>query len=163
MKPIIYSFIKNTYNYSKYNRLLKKIYKDEHIVENLSRQMNAEFKMDWVGRIYTVINPVVQGLQSDPVNGSSTIAYEFNADGTLNPDAYVRQWVLAQLSGARDFIRAQNLFELLTLSVEKIDDDQNYLIIFKNIWYDDWAKSFKAFGLLMGGLAVLLLAALIIL
>ena len=45
------------------------------------------------------------------------------------------------------------MIDLLTYSIEKLDDDENYLIVFKNIYFDDIIKICKwTAGILVAGL-----------
>ena len=69
---ITYNFIKYLILNIKYTRILKRIYKDEQIPENLSKLFNTNFKIDWIGRMYTVINPnLIDGIY----DASSQIFY----------------------------------------------------------------------------------------
>ena len=58
-------FIKNLIDHIKIKRIINTIVKEENLLENLSALFSTEnyivnFKQDWIGRIYAVINPVVQ-------------------------------------------------------------------------------------------------------
>ena len=54
---VLYKFITNLILNVKYTKLIKKVYKDEDLLNKFSQLFGTEFRMDWVGRIYTVINP----------------------------------------------------------------------------------------------------------
>ena len=54
---ITYNFVKYLFLYIKYYKILKNVYRDENFIENLSKTLNVEFKMDWVGRLYCIFNP----------------------------------------------------------------------------------------------------------
>ena len=47
------------------------------------------------------------------------------------------------LSVASQFIRAKNLFDLLTYKIKKIDDYDNYLFIIQPITLDEYRKNIK--------------------
>ena len=81
---IIYKFIKSFFLHRKYKKILKKVYKHENLLENLSQLYGTEFRMDWIGRIYTVINPNIVNGQYD-VNNQ---IFEYNENGFDN-NAYV--------------------------------------------------------------------------
>lgn len=121
------------YNYFKVKHLLNKIYTSEKIEENLSRTFGVECKRDWAGRLYMVVNPILQNIKSD----GNTIIYDHN-DRMM-----VETWVMKNLELIRNFIVNNSMFDLLTYSIDKIDDDQNYLIVFKNIYFDDIMKIYK--------------------
>ena len=121
------------YNYFKVKHLLNKIYTSEKIEENLSRTFGVECKRDWVSRLYMVINPILQNIKSD----GNTIVYDHNNR------MMVEAWVMKNLELIRNFIVNNSMFDLLTYSIDKIDDDENYLIVFKNIYFDDIMKIYK--------------------
>ena len=110
------------YNYFKVKRLLNKIYASEKIEENLSRTFGVECKRDWVGRLYMVVNPILQNIRSD----GNTIVYDHN-DRMM-----VEAWVMKNLELIRNFIVNNSMFDLLTYSIDKIDEDENYLIVFSS-------------------------------
>lgn len=115
------------YNYVKIQRLLNKIYEHEKIEENLSRTFGVECKKDWVGRLYMVINPILQNIQA----GGNDLTFN------MYNNAVVEAWVMKNLELIRNFVVNNSLFDLLSYSIDKIDDDENYLVVFKNIYFDD--------------------------
>lgn len=134
------------YNYFKIKRLLNKIYASEKIEENLSRTFGVECKRDWVGRLYMIVNPILQNIKSD----GNTIVYDHN-DRMM-----VEAWVMKNLELIRNFIVNNSMFDLLTYTIDKIDNDENYLIVFKNIYFDDimkickWVAGIIGVGILVG-------------
>lgn len=121
------------YKYFTIKRLLNKIYDNEKIEENLSRTFGVECKRDWVGRLYMVVNPILQNINDD----GNTIVY--NKDDKM----MIEVWVMHNLELIRNFVVNNSMFDLLTYSIEKLDDDENYLIVFKNIYFDDIVKICK--------------------
>ena len=131
------------YKYFAVKRLLNKIYDNEKIEENLSRTFGVECKRDWVGRLYMVVNPILQNIESD----GNTLVY--NRDDKM----MIEVWVMHNLELIRNFVVNNSMFDLLTYSIEKIDDDENYLIVFKNIYFDDIMKICKwTAGITVAGL-----------
>ena len=126
----------------KYTKLLKKIYKDEQLIEKFSQLFNTEFRVDWVGRMYTVINPNIIGDKFD-VN---TQIFEYGENGFSNAP-YVEKWIMTKFNVVKDFIMVNNLFDLLTYEIEKLDEYDNYLFIIKPITYDECIKWTKIFGI----------------
>lgn len=148
---IVYNFIKYLILYIRYYKILKKVYKEENIIENLSKTFNVEFKQDWVGRIYCVLNPNLVNGKFDPNNQ----IYSYNENG-MNTDDFVEQYIMTQLNIIQHYIKANNLFELLDYNIIKLDDYDNYLFIIKPIPFEDLKKWTKLFILIYPLLLVIL-------
>ena len=146
---ITYNFIKYLILNIKYTRILKRIYKDEQIPENLSKLFNTNFKIDWIGRMYTVINPNL----IDGIYDASSQIFEYDERGLSN-DAYIERFIMQKLSIASNYIKANNLFDLLTYEIKKLDEYDNYLFIIKPITLDDFVKNSKRFGILLTSLLI---------
>lgn len=137
---IIYNFIKYLILYIKYSKILSNIYKDENIIENLSKTFKIEFKKDWINRLYCIFNPNLIDGKFDPNHQ----IYSYNDKG-LNTDDFVEQYIMTQLNIIQYYISANNLFELLSYELKKLDKFDNYLFIIKPIPYDDMIKWSKLF------------------
>lgn len=147
---ITYLFFKYLILHIKYMRILKRVYKEENLLENLSKLFGTTFKTDWIGRAYTVINPLIQNGIYDPNNQ----IYEYNENGLIN-DTYVEAYIMKQLNIAKQFIKANNLFDLLTYEIKKIDDYGNYLFVIHSITWPDLKSSIKKMSILYGVLLIL--------
>lgn len=154
---MIYKFIKYLYLNIKYTNILKKVYINENILENLSLLFNTKFKIDWIGRIYTVINPNIIDKDFD----INTQIFEYDKDG-LNNNAYIERWIMQRMNIADNFIQANNLFDLLTYEIRKLDEYDNYLFIIEPITLKDCLKYTKRFCILLTILIVIALILLII-
>ena len=134
---IIYHFIKYLILSIRYHHILQKVYQDEGILEGLSKLFETEFRQDWIGRVYTIINPHVKKGVFDP---GSTV-YEFGND---NPTQMaVEKFIMERLNAVQTFIQANNLFDLLVYEIEKQDEYDNYLFIMYPAPYADlkkWSK-----------------------
>lgn len=119
--------------------ILKKVYKTENIIPNLSSMFKSNFKMDWIGRIYTILNPNLNDMGEFDTN---TQIYEYGEEGLKN-DMYVEKWIMNKLNIASQFITNNNLFELLTYDLKKIDDYDNYLFIMQPLTLKSLFTSFK--------------------
>ena len=139
---VFYRFIKNLILNRKYTKLLTKIYKDEQLLYRFSQLFGTEFRIDWVGRIYTVINPNIINEKFD-VN---TQIFEYDDSGFTNKP-YVEKWIMTKFNLVKDFIMANNLFDLLTYELKKIDEYDNYLFIIKPITFDECKKWTKIFAI----------------
>ena len=126
-------------NYFKIKKLLLKIYDGEKIEKNLSKIFGVECKRDWVGRLYMVVNPILQNIE----DGGNTLIFD------KNDNVLIEGWVMKNLELIRNFVVNNSMFDLLTYSIEKIDDDNNYLIVFKNIYFDDMMRIVKWSGALV--------------
>lgn len=124
----------------KYTRLLRKIYNDEQIIVKFSQLFGVEFRIDWVGRIYTVINP---NIIDDKLDVNTQI-FEYGENGLTN-GPYIEKWIMTKLNIVKDFIMANNLFDLLTYEIKRLDDYDNYLFVIKPITFDDCIKWTKIF------------------
>lgn len=147
---IIYRFFKYLFLNIKYTKILSKVYDNENIIENLSNLFKSQFKKDWIGRLYTVINPNLLGDDFD----INTIIYEYD-EGGLNNNAFVERWIMGKLNIAQSFIQTNNLFDLLTYKIEKLDEYDNYLFIIEPITLHDCLKYTKYFSILLTVLIVI--------
>lgn len=147
---LTYFFIKYLLMHIKYCKILDKVYRDENILDNLSAMFKVDFKKDWVGRVYAVFNPHVQ----DGVFNPNNQIFEYTEQGLVN-DAYVESYILNQLNIARQFIRANNLFDLLTYKLKKLDENDNYLFIMQPITWEDCKKYSIWFLILLGVIGIL--------
>ena len=62
---------------------------------------------------------------------------------------------MTKLNLIANFISANNLFELLTYKIEKLDEYGNYLFIIEPITLNDCIKYTKLFGILLGILGII--------
>lgn len=147
---ILYKFITTFLLNLKYTNIIKNVYKDDNILEKLSNLFNTEFKIDWVGRLYCIINPNIIG---EEFNVNSQI-FEYNLDGTLNNKAYVEKYIMGKLNAVSDLVIANNLFDLLTYRIEKLDEYDNYLFVIEPITFEDAKKWTKIF-LVTYGIAII--------
>lgn len=139
----------------KYTRLIKNVYKDESLIQKFSQLFNSEFRMDWVGRIYAVLNPNIVDDKMD----YNTQIFEYGENGLTN-EPYVEKWIMTKFNIIRDFVMANNLFDLLTYEIKKLDEYDNYLLIIKPLTFDDCMKWVKWFVIELG---VILLIGIILL
>lgn len=156
---IIYNFFKYLLLNRKYSRLIKKTFQNENILQGLSQIFKANFKTDWIGRIYAVLNP---NLDENGQYSPNTQIFEYGENG-LNNEKMVEQWVMERMVVISEFIQANNLFELLTYSIKKLDKYDNYLFILEPVTLSDCMKWSKRFAILSGILAIIGITLLIVL
>lgn len=137
---IFYKFIKNLILNIKYSKIIRKVYKEDDMINKLSQLFDTEFRMDWVGRLYCVINPNIIENKFD-VN---TQVFEYGENG-LNNNVYIEKYIMTKLNAIKDFVIANNLFDLLTYHIEKLDEYDNYLFVIEPITFQDCKKWTKIF------------------
>lgn len=133
----------------KYTRLLRKIYKDEFLLQRFSELFGTEFRLDWVGRMYTVINPNIINDKLD----INTQIFEYGNNGLTN-EPYIEKYIMTRFNLVKDFIMANNLFDLLTYEIKRIDEYDNYLFVIKPITFDECKKWTKIFIGVYGAIAI---------
>ena len=154
---VIYNFFKNLLLNRKYTKIIKSVYKDDDMLNKLSQLFGSEFRMDWVGRIYTVLNP---NIVDDKLDVNTQI-FEYGENGLSN-SVYLERYIMTKLNMIKDFVIANNLFDLLTYRIEKIDDYDNYLFVIEPITFEDCKKWTKIFGITYGIIAIISIILLII-
>ena len=143
---IIYNFIKNLYLVCKYNKIISHCIKNEKLLENLYNATKINFKADNINRIYGVAN----------INNEDLIL-EYNVNNeTYSIDMFIEKFIMTRMNILSNFILSNNLFEVLTYRIKKIDD-YNYLIVFENIFLQKLFKYSKLFLLLICILSILLI------
>lgn len=135
--------IRDIYLHLKYSRILSKVYKSENILQNMSELLGFPVRKDYVNRIYSVVNPLLI-KQDDKI-------YELT-DGGLNEDMFIHKWLMDHMLVANNFIQAKNLFDLLYLRIDKIDNYHNYLFVLEPVTLKNFLTSLK----ILGGLIILI-------
>lgn len=152
-------FIKDIIEHIKILKIIKAVIKEENLLENLSNLFSkgnykVNFKRDWIGRIYAVINPVVSDPQSR--------IFEYDTNGT-NINSFVNKWVLEHMIAASNFVKNNGLFDILTYEIKQLDDDYNFLFILTPISWIDFKKGIlKTLGYI-AALSILITALFILL
>ena len=146
----IYNFYKTITNHFKYTRILNKVYESEHLLNNLSELFGAKVKKDKIGRLYVVINPNIKNGKFE----TNDQIFEYNDVGWDN-STYVEKWIMQRLNVAKSFIQANNLFDLLTYEIKKIDDYDNFLFIMMPITLPDVLKYMKKIFISLGVMAII--------
>ena len=150
------NFFQSFWIHWKYSKLLRKIYKSENLIQNLTDLFGVKFKIDWIGRIYAVFNPNIQNGQFD----QNSQIFEYNERGFDN-SMLVEKRIMEMLSIASRFIRAKNLFDLLTYKIKKLDKYDNYLFIIQPITLDEYGKNIKKLVIFGSSLIIIAIGILI--
>ena len=132
------------FKYRKLRKLIDKIDSEERIFDNFSKLFQSKFKVDWIGRRYTVLNPRIQGIDKDGTSGISSQIFEFTEQG-MRDSIFIEKWCMDRIRAASLYIVNKQLLDVLTYSIERIDDNENYLFILKPILFDDLKDAFRKF------------------
>ena len=135
------------FKYIKLSRMVKQIVKNENLLDNLSKLYGFKFKIDWVGRIYAVINPLIKNGVFDQAGQ----IYGYDELEGRNTKDFINNWVMSRLDIAQEFIFEKDLFNILTYDLTKLDESENYLLVMSPIGYDNFKKTLKFLtGLFIG-------------
>lgn len=118
----LYSYI-NDYSYASdviYNQDFKDL---------LKKYLNTDFKKDWIGRLYGVINPNID------INGNFDFSSQiFEIDGpNTNNNEFVHQWIYKQMILVSDLfdIQKTGLFDIIGMDIKHVGpkNHDNYLVV----------------------------------
>jgi hypothetical protein len=118
----IFRFIRSYIANRSYQKALDNAYQQDSIIAKLSNMFGVQFRRDWIGRLYAVINPAIRDGKFD-----RSQAFEYAEDG-VNTTEHAKVWMMQRLTLLQGFIQAENLFDLLTYDIKRIDDSGNYLL-----------------------------------
>lgn len=144
--------------YIKMKRYLDKIYKEENLIENLSRLFGANFRKDWFGRLYAVLNPYV--FNGKYVPNQDIIEY---TEQGISRRAYIENWVAERMVAASQFIINNQMFDLVVPEIKPINKyvdyyqdldqaakylaDMNFLFVLKPSLFNDMVRGLKITGI----------------
>lgn len=119
----LYRFIRGYIQNRKYQKILNKVYEDDQVIAKLSFALGSQFRCDWIGRLYTVVNPAIKDGKYD-----HTQVYEYAQEG-YDTTEHVQQWITERLAAIQTVIQTNNLFDILTFNIKKLDNEGNYLFV----------------------------------
>lgn len=140
--------MKKLFYYIKFTLILRQVIKNEEFVEKLSKTLGVQFKYDWIYRIYAVVNPLIENINSA---GNSLVYSEGKP--------LVERWLMDNLNIIREIINTNNLFDILTYDIKRLDNDENYLIRIYPIYF----KETKRFLIVLSIVIILAILGLLIL
>lgn len=125
IRTIVYLF-----TYIKDYLYIKDTLYSEQFLYVLKKYLNVQFKKDWIGRLYGVINPSID------INGNidfSTQIIEFTEDG-LSTDNYVQNWVYKQMQLIKSVFNLQQsgFFDYIGVEFKHVGplNGDNWLVVF---------------------------------
>ena len=125
--PFSFRTVHKIFKTYKITKKLKKIYKEDDIVDKLTYITNINFKVDWVGRIYGIFNPLINIPLNERV---------FDDNKMLSID-FVNKYLLERVDITSKFITEQTLFDYLTLENVILDNQNSLIIITPMNLYED--------------------------
>ena len=123
----LYKFFRKLFQHLKYQRIIKEAYEREQLIAKISLLLGVQFKLDWVNRLYAVVNPNIKDGKYNPEQ-----IYEFDFDGNPYNNEWVTKWVMERMGILRNFLQTANLFDVLEYKIKDLGN-LNYLIIFQPI------------------------------
>jgi hypothetical protein len=122
------NLLKNINSYSKDYALISDTLYSKEFNLVLKRYLNTDFEKDWIGRLYGVINPVID---IDGKMNFSNVILEIDGENT-NSTEYVKSWVFKQLQLIGDLFKIHNLYDYISIEFRHVgpETQDNFLIIF---------------------------------
>lgn len=140
----LYKFIKGYFQNRKYQKILNKVYEDDQIIAKLSFALGSQFHRDWIGRLYTVVNPAIKDGKYD-----YTQIYEYTQQG-YDTTEHMQQWITERFVAIEQVIQTNNLFDVLTFNIKKLDDEGNYLFVVYPVTLPDVLDNWKGAAVQLG-------------
>lgn len=143
-----------------YDIVAESLYSDA-FAKVLKRYLNKDFKKDWIGRLYAIINPNID--INGKLNFNNTVI-ELD-DQRTNNQHYVENWIYRQLNLVADVFKIYNMYSYISLGIEHVGpkEHDNYLVVFDITSRIDFMNAIKSFlkhllvyGL-VGGIALLII------
>lgn len=119
----IYKLIKGIIENHRYQKILDAAYEQDQLIAKLSHTFGVQFRRDWVGRLYAVVNPAIKDGRFD-----NTQVFEY-AQGGYDTTEHAKQWIVERTIMMENFIQTNNLFDALAFDVKRLDDNGNYLFV----------------------------------
>ena len=133
----LYKFFRKLFQHLKYQRIIKEAYEREQLIAKISLLLGVQFKLDWVNRLYAVVNPNIKDGKYNPEQ-----IYEFDFEGNPYNNEWVTKWVMERMGILRNFLQTANLFDVLEYKIKDLGN-LNYLIIFQPITLTFLLKSIR--------------------
>ena len=133
----LYKFFRKLFQHLKYQRIIKEAYEREQLIAKISLLLGVQFKLDWINRLYAVVNPNIKDGKYNPEQ-----IYEFDFEGNPYNNEWVTKWVMERMGVLRNFLQTANLFDVLEYKIKDLGN-LNYLIIFQPITLTFLLKSIR--------------------
>lgn len=118
------------FSYIKSILYIKDTFYSDKFAYVLSQYLKVNFRKDWIGRLYAVVNPAID------INGNidfSSQIIEFTESG-MSTDNYVKSWVLKQMSLIKSVfnLNQSGFFDYISAEFRHVgpENGDNWLVIF---------------------------------
>jgi hypothetical protein len=130
--------------YLRFKRIVEDIVENENLLYNLSNLFGTEFRIDKIGRIYTILNPYIK-------NGKFTRENQIleYTEGGVKDTSSMEKWIMDRMIVANEFIINNQLFDIMTYNITKLDDYANYRIVLEPVYYKNFMKELKISGIVL--------------
>lgn len=137
------SLISDSYVYIKDKNLIKDTLYSKEFNLVLKQYLKTDFKKDWIGRLYGVINPNINIQGNLDVNN---IVIEIDGDNTNNNE-YVKIWVYKQMQLIATLFKIEKLYDYIDIDFSHVGPENmdNYLVVFDIVSRKVFAESLKRF------------------
>ena len=146
----IYKLIKGAIENHRYQKILDAAYEQDQLIAKLSHTFGVQFRRDWVGRLYAVVNPAIKDGKFD-----NSQVFEY-AQGGYDTTEHAKQWIVERTIMMENFIQTNNLFDALTFDVRRLDNNGNYLLVLMPVTLPTVLENIKGsmYELLFAGAAI---------
>lgn len=143
-KTFLYKTINLIKSYKEYRRdknTIKDFFYSSDFSFLLKQYLNIDIRKDWLGRLYGIINPLINN--NGFLDVSNTII-EIDGENT-NSNVYVQIWVYKQLELIKQLFQLNQLYDYIDVDIQKVGpiNQDNYLLIFDIVSRKEYAQSFK--------------------
>lgn len=143
-KTLIYKICQSfyyTYRYIKDYYYISDTFYSDDFKTVLKRYLNIDVDTDWLGRLYGVINPLIDINGKVNVNNMVIVLDEENT----NNNDQVKYWAHKQLMLIAELFKIQKLYNYINLEFKHVgpENADNYLLIFDIVSRKLFAKWWK--------------------
>lgn len=143
-KTLIYKICQSfyyTYLYIKDYHYISDTFYSDDFKNVLKRYLNIDVDTDWLGRLYGVINPLIDINGKVNVNNMVIVLDEENT----NNNDQVKYWAHKQLMLIAELFKIQKLYNYINLEFKHVgpENADNYLLIFDIVSRKLFAKWWK--------------------
>jgi len=136
------SFISSTYQYIKDKSYISDTFYSDALRLVLKQYLKTDFRKDWLGRLYGVVNPNITDGKYDFNN----VVIELDGDNTNNNE-YVKNWVYRQMRLVGSLFKIEKLYDYINVEFEHVGPEEmdNYLVIFDIVSRKEFVQNCKRF------------------
>ena len=137
----VIDFFKSAHTYHKDKRLISDTLYSKEFNFVLKKYLKIDFKKDWIGRLYGVINP---NLNEDGQYDFNSVVIEIDGDNTNNNE-YVKNWVYRQMNLVGQLFKIEKLYDYINIDFKHVGPENmdNYLVVFDIVSRQIYAESAK--------------------